>query len=40
MINKAFDALIGNEKDIKEIVFYGFTEEEVKKLIIRLSKEK
>lgn len=40
MINTAFDALIGNENDIKEIVFYGFTEEEVKKLIMRLSKEK
>ena len=36
IVDKAFDALVGNEKDIKKIVFYGFSENDVKILIRKL----
>ena len=36
IVDKAFDALVGNEKDIKKIVFYGFSENDVKMLITKL----
>lgn len=33
IIKTAFEALVGNEKDIQKIIFYGFTQQEVHHLV-------
>ena len=37
IIDKAFDTLVGNEKDIEKIVFYGYSENDVKLLLKKLN---
>ena len=37
IVDKAFDALVGNEQDIEKIVFYGYSESDVKILLKKLN---